>query len=251
VSERFTLPASAAEACAVLGELGALVTACEWRRAAIIHAMVHVTAHGGDRSKPISGLAKESPDQFARRRIVGLRSAETVRRYVKAWQRACDEGLAEPAVLGEEIDLPDAMFSDYFTPQEPPYFVPSNAAEPLPTDDAHEGDAQATWEERSERDGLGEGDCPPVASDLDQPDGRPPPPPPDRKRRLYRQTLRLALGCLERIEDDAATVLRYAPELNSTDGRRVMKSIARIRQRLNEVERTFKADASGEAEDEP
>ena len=76
MSARFTIPADPREADALAGELGELVTAAEWRRSALIYARVHVTTHGGDRSKPNSGLGRETPDQFARRRIVGLRSPE-------------------------------------------------------------------------------------------------------------------------------------------------------------------------------
>jgi hypothetical protein len=246
MSERFTLPASAAEADALANELGVLATATEWKRSAVVYSRVRVEDGPGrpPAEKANSGLL--SPAEYALRGIHGLRSKTTVRAYWRAWDNAIAEGLAQAVALGDTVELPDAEWNDCYHPADqttPPYYVPHDAAAPLPTDDADEADAQFSWEERSQRDGLGLGSCPPVASDIDQPDGRPPPPPPDPKRRSYNLTVRLTLSKLGSIEEDAATVLRYASELNSTDGRRVLKRIARIHKLLTDIERAIQAEA--------
>ena len=154
----FTIPAKPAEADALAGELGELATATEWKRAAIVYARVKVGDHGGDRSKINNDLAsgKITPNEYALRQIHGLRSATTIRAYWRAWDNAVTEGIAQPVNLGDEIELPDAEWGDYYNPQThitPPYYRPEE--EPL---DPQVLDRRLMFNE------LGE--CPPRASDL-------------------------------------------------------------------------------------
>jgi WhiB family transcriptional regulator, redox-sensing transcriptional regulator len=117
----FTIPADPTDADHLAGELGELATACEWKRAAIVYARVQVSEHGGDRSKLKSDLAngKMTPAEYAVLGIHGLRSPQTVRRYWRAWQRAVDEGLAEPVKLGDTVELPTAEWGDFYAPMRP------------------------------------------------------------------------------------------------------------------------------------
>lgn len=99
-----TIPASVDEAVDKLGSLGKLLTATEWERAAILAAFVRLDEHGGDKTKTESSLA--STAEFAAKGIVGLKSKDTVRRYVNAWM---DEVKVRPTP-GQPVDLPTAEF---------------------------------------------------------------------------------------------------------------------------------------------
>lgn len=96
-----TIPPTIDEAVSQLTGLGALLTATEWERAAIVAAFVEPASHGGDRSKSSSGVALETATDFAKRKITGLKSTSTVLRYVEAWQSS-GQPRPEP---GQEIEL--------------------------------------------------------------------------------------------------------------------------------------------------
>jgi hypothetical protein len=117
--ETFTLPSTATEADGLASDLGVLATATEWKRAAIIHARVTVRDRRGrpDGQKLTNDLL--TPDDYAALGVHGLRSATTVRRYWRAWQRAVDDGLTVPACLGGTVKLPTADWADYYLPDIP------------------------------------------------------------------------------------------------------------------------------------
>lgn len=137
--ERFTLPVTAAEADALAEKLGQIATATGWQRAALVYARVKVSGHGGDRSKINIDLADDrmTAEQYAMLGVHGLSSATTVRRYWRCWDHAVDDGLVEPVGLGDEAELPDAGFDEYFTaPERGPWWdrsTPANRTGPEPT----------------------------------------------------------------------------------------------------------------------
>jgi hypothetical protein len=101
-SKKITIPADIDAAVADLNGLGALITAKEWHRAAIVAAYVTL----GEKHVHIDRDATSSisPVEFAALGIVGLKSKDTVRRYVENWTKVA--GLAAPRP-GEIITLPD------------------------------------------------------------------------------------------------------------------------------------------------
>jgi hypothetical protein len=69
--------------------------------------------------------------------------------------------LAQPVKLGDEVELPDAEWADYYqlhNHSAPPYYVPSNTAELV------RGDTRGRLPTSWELDNLGLGECPPKAS---------------------------------------------------------------------------------------
>jgi len=250
----FAIPADPRKADALAGELGELATSVEWRRAALVYARVRVQDGQG---RPTAEMAKSgllSPAQYARRGIHGLRSKTTVISYWRAWDNACAEGLAVPVSLGDEVELPSAEWADFYHPVDhstPPYYVPPqwSMAEPVPTHDVSDDDAHETWEERNRRDGLGLGSCPPVASDVDQPEGGPlgpsvvdPRRPRRRPKPLSDRTRSLAKISHHSAERDLLIAVQYAEELPIADA---VERSARIRQRLNEFECAFAEAEAG------
>lgn len=168
---KFVIPASPNEADDLSAELGEIATAAEWKRAALVYARVRVTANGGDRRSEATRRKSESgqddgkitADEYALRGIHGLRSGNTVRRYWHAWDNAITEGLAEPVSLGDEVELPDAEWADYYTPVNP-------ATSPLLLEDEPPAEQIIDSDLSSFESGsyLGQGNCPPMASDLDK-----------------------------------------------------------------------------------
>ena len=160
----FTIPADATAADSMAGELGEVATATEWKRAAIVYARVRVQ-DGQGRPSQVGKVSSDllSPAEYALLGIHGLRSKRTVRAYWRAWDNAVAEGLAQPVLLGDNVNLPDAEWSDYYggstQPTTPPYYVPHpTAGQPLPDELALRGERGAN---------LGLGSCPPTASDLE------------------------------------------------------------------------------------
>jgi hypothetical protein len=161
--------------------------------------------------------------------------------------------------LGATVDLPDADWATYFPPPTPPFFVPSSWTTPLPTSDADEADGAESWWDRSGRDDLGLGTCPPMASDIDKPEQSEEPersplgrtdnpiatPRPDSKSHDLNR--RLARLCFDDMERDACFVYQHMHELGSGDRRLALESIPRIHQRLNDIERAIRAEAAGDA----
>jgi hypothetical protein len=171
----FTIPSDAGEADALAGELGALATATEWKRAAIVSARVEVQEGPGRPTGENVRSDRLSCEKFALLGIHGLRSKTTVRAYWQAWDNAITEGLARPVSLGDEVELPDAEWADFYpiTPNCPPSDRPtSHAMAVTDTEDvsecADETAAIKTCRQRGEGDDLGLGTCPPMASDVNE-----------------------------------------------------------------------------------
>lgn len=103
-----TIPASTEDARAELEGLGALITAKEWSRAAIVFAYTHEGDLGGRPDKNPAELRgfDLSFSAFARLGIVGLKSENTVARYHRAWAGAVEQGKAKVAKPGKAVTLP-------------------------------------------------------------------------------------------------------------------------------------------------
>jgi hypothetical protein len=126
---KFIIPGDPDKADDLAGELGELVTACEWKRAAIVYARVQVQDGAGRPTENITSDNYLTPSEYAKRGIHGLRSQTTIRAYWRAWHDAIAEGLAELVELGDEVELPDAEWNDYYKIQNrstPPYYIPDS-----------------------------------------------------------------------------------------------------------------------------
>jgi hypothetical protein len=84
-----------------LAEAGALITAKEWGRAAIVAALVGPAPGAGSRSDLASSGKVMTTLELAGKGIVGLSSHTTVERYRDAW---FDAGREAPS-LGDRVDL--------------------------------------------------------------------------------------------------------------------------------------------------
>lgn len=107
------IPESIEDAVLNLKGLGELITASEWKRAAIVWAFVKDGAKGRKRitSDTLSVRA------FADLGISGMSSTTTVMKYRKAWKLAIDHGFATDVKPGDLIDLPDVEWQEYFNPE--------------------------------------------------------------------------------------------------------------------------------------
>jgi hypothetical protein len=107
VSTVFTIPPNPDKADALLGELGEMATATDWKRAAIVYARTRQGMPG----RPSQELADNSHflsfREFAKLGIHGLTHHSSVSLYRSIWQRAVDTGIAEPVSLGDTVTLPD------------------------------------------------------------------------------------------------------------------------------------------------
>lgn len=103
------IPATIEEAQSTLEGLGALLTAKEWERAAIVYAFTEERREGRPSKLTTSGEFL-SIAEFAALGIAGLKSDTTVRDYRKAWQSAVDDGYARPVVPGQGVDLPKRSY---------------------------------------------------------------------------------------------------------------------------------------------
>jgi hypothetical protein len=97
------IPASIEDATARLTGLESLLTATEWEKAAIVAAFVTLS-EGRGKANVKSDI---SCAEFASLGIAGLKSHNTVRRYVEAW--TIEAGLTPP-LKGQDVDLPDMPF---------------------------------------------------------------------------------------------------------------------------------------------
>jgi hypothetical protein len=235
--QRFRIPSDPASADQLASELGELATATEWKRAALVYSRVRVQEGQG---RPTSEKAKFgllSPAEYALLGVHGLRSRTTIRAYWRAWDNAITEGLARPVKLGDEVELPDAQWEDYYhiTPDCPPWAntaAPSRPVEEMP------------WREpgRSRWRDLPLGDCPPAASDVDEPPGS------RRHRELISDNAIAAKTVdlhLRSLESRVATALRTVKGITDWDGNgeAVLTRIERIRQLLNDIEQTVRREA--------
>lgn len=86
-----------------LTRLDGLATASEWARAAIVATFVEEAEREGRPSKTVSSDSL-SPNEFAALGIVGLKSKNSVVRYLRAW------GDRPRPTPGQHVDLPDDEF---------------------------------------------------------------------------------------------------------------------------------------------
>src|SRR5215831_9768775 len=94
------IPKDAARAVDALADIGALVTAKEWHRAAIIAALVGPPLGQGSRSDLATSRQVMTTRELAEKGLVGLTTHDTVERYRDAW---C--AVREVPALGDTIDL--------------------------------------------------------------------------------------------------------------------------------------------------
>ncbi len=108
------IPASLDEAKASLNGLGALLTAKQWERAAIVYAFTE-PGNGQGRQQPLTEFRQRlSIAAFAELGITGLRNREQVSNNRKAWQSAIDDGQAVAVQPGDDVELPNLPWKDYF-----------------------------------------------------------------------------------------------------------------------------------------
>jgi hypothetical protein len=105
---KITVPASLDEAIANLGGLGALLTAKQWERSAIVYAFTTDEIGSGPRTDRKSG--QFSLREFADMGIAGLRDADTVAWARNAWQDAIEDRQVVAVSPGDEVSLPDREF---------------------------------------------------------------------------------------------------------------------------------------------
>lgn len=107
-----TIPKTIEGATERLDGLGALLTASQWERAAIIYAFTDpITGNQVSRTDHL----KESIERFTDRGITGLRSRNTVRAYRKAWRDAIDDEQAKDVAPGETTELPTRTWPETMT----------------------------------------------------------------------------------------------------------------------------------------
>jgi hypothetical protein len=102
------IPSTIGAAKRELGSLGALLTATEWQRAAIVWAFTHESENGGDRrSDQSSDLTTDrlTIANLIRQNITGLRSRNSIAAYREAWERAMEAG-ARDVRPGDNVRLP-------------------------------------------------------------------------------------------------------------------------------------------------
>jgi hypothetical protein len=111
----FRIPGNVTDARTTLAELGALSTATEWSKAAIVSCLVSTRPRkgrprGGGKNATFGIL---SPTEFSKLRIHGLKSPMTVRKYWRMWFFAWHEGLAKPCRLGDIVELPTVDWTEF------------------------------------------------------------------------------------------------------------------------------------------
>ena len=112
-----TIPNNIEDATSELTGIESLLTAQGWARCAIIASFVWLDSEGGDQTTKTTD--RLSPAEFAALKIAGLKSAVTVRKYVRFWLTASGGRYPLP---GEDVDLPAMSF--------PPPFILEPDTEP-------------------------------------------------------------------------------------------------------------------------
>lgn len=97
-----TIPASIEEATKALKGVGALLTAKEWERAAIVYAFTEPTDGGRPKAAKSGEKSPLTIAAFAALGITGLTTRNTVREYRETWQK-----YGSPVQPGDTITLPD------------------------------------------------------------------------------------------------------------------------------------------------
>jgi hypothetical protein len=100
MSDRITIPRTTEKCVDALAEAGALITAKEWHRAAIVAAIAAPSQ--GRRSDLSDSSEKLTYAELAAKGIVGIRDKDTVARYRDAW---CVYAGREAPSLGDRVDL--------------------------------------------------------------------------------------------------------------------------------------------------
>lgn len=112
--DRVSIPASIEEARAALDGLGALLTAKQWERAAIVYAFTKTVGRGGNHGNDENSSLTIAG--FAALGIAGLTTRDTVSLYRAAWKSAMDDG-APDAKPGDDVELPNLPWKDHFGEQ--------------------------------------------------------------------------------------------------------------------------------------
>jgi hypothetical protein len=248
---RFVIPAKGADADKLAGELGELATATEWKRAAIVYARVLVRDHPGRPGEKDKTEHLLSPRDYTLLGIHGLKSANTVRAYWRAWDDAITEGLAVPVALGDEVTLPDAEWHDYYTPQAPGSGLLPPLDEPatvIDLDRPHPNSGVS----------LGLGECPPLASsmprgthvalmtddEVEAEMAQPPQPQPRPDPNL--ESRKMLLDYLRQMQQAGHDAGRYARRITEwgLTGETALKHIERIRGQLTDIEQAVTGEQS-------
>lgn len=112
---KITIPGTIEEAVSCLNGLGALLTAKEWERAAIVRAFCQKLTPQQRNKKSVHrdpGEQRLSISAFAQLRITGFVDPDAVMRYYRAWDST---GLPTPEP-GQKVTLPDAPFPSFSAP---------------------------------------------------------------------------------------------------------------------------------------
>jgi hypothetical protein len=104
---RVTVPQSFTVPDTIEGVAG-LLTARKWEKSAIVYAWTLPEESGG-RPKSVKKLPLFNISEFADLGITGLTSRPTILAYRNAWVWAVEQGLAQPAIPGKMIELPEGV----------------------------------------------------------------------------------------------------------------------------------------------
>lgn len=112
IPDEVSVPATLDGAKGVLEGVGGLMSATHWGTAAIVYAFTE--DQQGKRTDLLPTEVSEvlSIEEFAALGIRGLRTHTSVRKYRRVWQRAIDDGEAEPTEPGARVELPSIDFKD-------------------------------------------------------------------------------------------------------------------------------------------
>lgn len=116
------IPKTADAAIDLLTVEGAIITAKEWARAALVYALV-----GPERGRAKSRTFPYNTVTLAKVGIVGLTTHDTVARYRDAWTYAMEQGKAEPVTFGSTYHEPDLPWPPNLTVGSPPWAEPMDA----------------------------------------------------------------------------------------------------------------------------
>lgn len=109
MNEAIKIPQQVGDLVDRMNELGALLTATEWARAAIVFAFTDVGAARGTGVTP----PKLSIMKFTELGLRGLSSRRSVQRYRRSWGYAIEQGWTVEVEPGDVVDLPDAEFPSW------------------------------------------------------------------------------------------------------------------------------------------